>query len=86
MGQFDNYGIDPIGEIGLPKRGNRAFLERYEKPKPKTKSAPAGSPPPGPKKPGPNNNDKKDPPGGALVPRKPKPKYPSNGAANLIRK
>jgi hypothetical protein len=47
MGQFEHYGIQPVGEIGLPKRGNRASFERVEnKPKPKTQAqaAPPRSP------------------------------------------
>ena len=49
MGQFEHYGIQPVGEIGLPKRGNRASFERVEN-KPKPKTAAAGSPPPPPPK------------------------------------
>ena len=37
-------------------------------------------------KPKPPEDDRKDPPGGSLVRRKPKPKYPSGGAAALARK
>ena len=48
MGQFDNYGVQPVGEIGLSKRGNRAFSESVvvKKPKPKTQAqaAPPRSP------------------------------------------
>jgi hypothetical protein len=48
MGQFDNYGLQPVGEIGLPKRGNRASGESVvvKKPKPKTQAqaAPPRSP------------------------------------------
>ena len=89
MGQFENYGLQPIGEIGLPKRGNRAYFERHEKTQPKVKSAPAGSPPPDPKKPSDNNDKKeppnrKNPPGGTSVPRKPKPKRPYGGAAAKV--
>jgi hypothetical protein len=55
MGQFENYGLAPIGEIGLPKRGNRASLEIYERPKPKPKQAAApASPPATPPKKNPN--------------------------------
>jgi hypothetical protein len=46
MGQFENYGIQPVGEIGLPKRGNRASFERVEnKPKPKPKTQAQAAPP-----------------------------------------
>lgn len=58
MGQFEAYGLQPPGEIGLPKRGNRASLERVDNPKPKVKSAPAGAPPAGPNKPPKNYKDK----------------------------
>jgi len=46
MGQFDNYGLQPVGEIGLPKRGNRASFERIEnKPKSKPKTQAQAAPP-----------------------------------------
>lgn len=48
MGQFEHYGIQPVGEIGLPKRGNRASGKSVvvKKPKPKTQAqaAPPRSP------------------------------------------
>lgn len=46
MGQFDNYGLQPVGKIGLPKSGNRASFERIEnKPKPKPKTQAQAAPP-----------------------------------------
>lgn len=48
MGQFEHYGIQPVGEIGLSKRGNRASGESVvvKKPKPRTQAqaAPPRSP------------------------------------------
>jgi hypothetical protein len=46
MGQFEHYGIQPVGETGLSKKGNRASFKRVEKPKPKTQAqaAPPRSP------------------------------------------
>jgi hypothetical protein len=80
MGQFEQYGLQPLGEIGLPKRGNRARLERYEKPKPKTKAAPSGASPSGPNKPPKNNSDKKEP---ANYKKK---RPPEGGLGALVRK
>ena len=45
-GQFDNYGLKPTGQIGLPKSGNRAVFERIEiKPKSKPKTQAQAAPP-----------------------------------------
>ena len=61
------------------------------KPKAKTAAAPASPPPKPPDKTPPKDpgtGGKKNPPSGTLAPKKPKPKYPSGGAAafTLVRK
>lgn len=80
MGQFESYGIEPIGQIGLPKKGNRASLERFDNPKPKVKAAPAGAPPAGPNKPPKNNGDKKE-----AAPYGGKKKPPEGGMGALVK-
>jgi hypothetical protein len=85
MGQFESYGLQPLGEIGLPKRGNRASLERFNNPKPKAKRAAAPASPPRRPPEGPENR-KKDK-GTLKEPSNYKKKRPpEEGMGALVRK
>ena len=53
-------------------------FDQYAKAKGKTQTSDIKKPP--------YNNDKKDPPGGTVVPKKPKPKSPSGSAGVLVGK